>query len=190
MKQVIRFIKNHFYFTSGIASILGLFIAIAQCSKENSDVYVGNSTDTIIQQNKSDVTMGDVNNNTNSQININSPHSTQSINNIRRLKKTYKIENQTDSNGNFITDITIEQTDGIWNQGEYLAFYVELSQPYKSYDIVGMYRKDDSLEYTNDKKTSFSLRTTTPPPIGPIVLTIKSEKKLKVLKLDYSPKED
>jgi hypothetical protein len=81
------------------------------------------------------IAVGNITNNNNTQVNINSGNSIQIINNIRAMKSNPRV-NTMQNGDTFITQIIVEQTNGIWNQGTKFALGLQLSAPYLSWRFI------------------------------------------------------
>ena len=125
---------------------------------------------------KSSLIIGDIKDNTNTQINVNSPNSTQIINDLRTLSDTYTVQIR-ETEGIFITRIIMRQTPGIWNLGTFFKFHAQISVPYTSYAFVKGFppiRMNWRTRDNPDTGTIFVETTTAPNPDEDIILEIKS----------------
>jgi hypothetical protein len=142
-------------------------------------------------QSSSTVSIGSIKDNRDTQVNVNSPNSKQIINNARRVKREVTIHKKLRSDYVHLTDITLLQTDGIWDQGESFKLQMQLSSPYMEYRFIQGFPVPmlNVREYSNADKTAFSFETTTSPLKNPIIIEIISEKDLDVMSISVSPLE-
>jgi len=139
-------------------------------------------------QSSTAVTVGDILNNTNTQVNINSPNSTQITNNIRVIEGTFRVENERKEDI-FITRIILTQTKGIWNQGTLFKFGAKLSAPYIDYEFVKGMPSARMNWMTGDNPANgiIYIETTTAPLDEDIVVEIKSRTSARVEAIQAEP---
>ena len=154
---------------------------------ETEDSLDQSQRDKAVTKNKSSAQIGDIKENQNTQININSPHSTQIINKIRSIKDAFlKKESMGDR---YITRITLNQTEGLWSVGTKFRINVQLSGAYEDYKFIKGLPAVQMMVITRDKKEKgvIDYSTETAPLNVPIVLEIKSKTDINVDKLHVEP---
>ena len=136
------------------------------------------------------ISVHDIKNNLQSQINIGSPNSSFTINNQTRIMDSVKIEHD-QRKDTFITRIILKQTKGIWNSGETFVLSAKLSSPYFDYDFI----KGITSSRTQDvrdtaEKEIIYFECYTPPLAGEIIAEIRSKKPERVIIKDIEPRQD
>jgi len=175
----------------GIIAIL-LALILQFLSKNKTDITQLANGNNNVQQNNSTTNIGDIKDNINTQVNLNSPNSKQIINRSRKIKKKITFQKEISKNGDYVTRIILTQTDGIWDQGEKFIIQVNLSAPFKKYKFIQGFPSAMSSIYEteNEDKTFFSFETTTAPLKEPIILRIISDKDVNIKKISVSPIEN
>jgi len=144
-----------------------------------------------VQQNNTTTNIGDIKDNIDTQVNVNSPNSKQIINQTRKIKKECDIQKNIDQNGVYITKIILTQTDGIWDQGETFKMQLKFSGSFKEYKFIQGFLGglQNVKEGINEEKTTLYFETTTAPLKEPIILEIKSEADINIERISVSPLE-
>jgi len=139
----------------------------------------------------SPVSLGEIKNNINTQINVNSPNSSQIINEARKINRNFKIQEKNE-NGYYLTKAILTQTKGIWDPGEKFIIEVSLSEPFIEYDIDGFPGIMLAVRKVINKERTFLHFETTTAPLKdkPIILEFKSEKPNKIIKIAAQPLAD
>ncbi len=141
--------------------------------------------------NSSSVVVGDVLNNNNTQLNINSPNSVQLINQARVIsRKAIILKDKKDDT--YITQIILKQTSGIWDQGRVFKFGVKLSGPYTDWQFVkGIPGAKTNVVMNTDKQNGIIyFQTDTAPYVGEIIVVIRSITDLIIQDMIVSPSEN
>lgn len=133
------------------------------------------------------ISIRDIKDNQNTQINVNSPNSTQIINQTRNIKEAF-LKRYTRGNL-YILRITFIQTDGIWSDGTKLRIMVQLSGSYKNYRFIqGLPTVQFGLTVIENKDQGLIDYSTESSPLNvPIILEIESESYLNIIDLYVEP---
>lgn len=123
------------------------------------------------------------------QINIGSPGSQQIVNQARKFNQQAKVE-KLKRDGNYILQISLTQTSGIWDQGTVFHLGAKVSAPYKEARIVqGLPPALFDVRVSENKETGvYSFSTISAPYADrPVVLEIVSENDLNLEALEVNP---
>jgi len=151
---------------------------------KSASTSIANST---FRQEVSSITLGDIENNSNTQVNINSPNSSQIINQKKFFSEAIFEKEKNDNR--YITRITLIQTEGIWSSGVKFWIQVFLSGPYEKYNFVQGLPVVQMMTITRDDKKKgiidFSMESA--PLDKPIVLEIESNNALDIESFHVEP---
>ncbi len=135
-----------------------------------------------------ETTIRDIRDNTNTQININSPNPTQNINQKRVLQRQGRLEHAMEGNTH-VLNVILTQTKGIWDPGEKFQVDILLSGPFLDYRFVsGLPGVLMEVTERSDPATGRIYYSTRTPLINePVILRIRSKEQLSVTQIGVSP---
>jgi hypothetical protein len=133
------------------------------------------------------IRIGDIKENTNTQININSPHSTQIVNQSRSIKEVFfkkEIKGEL-----YRLIITFIQTEGVWSVGTKFRIQVFLSGPYKEYRFTQGLPTVQMMVIIRDDKEKGIIDYSTESAIlnEPVILEIESVSDLNITSIYVEP---
>lgn len=115
---------------------------------------------------------------------------TVNINEQRTISR--KFESKRDRRGDvFILQIILNQTKGVWNQGELFGIQVKTSGPYKGVRFIsGMPMGLMNVQISENKENGFYSFSTTSAPLNgvPIILEITSDVEINIEQVNVTPR--
>jgi hypothetical protein len=127
---------------------------------------------------------------------VNSPGSQQNVNNKRYILPEAKIEKKQED-GVYAIYVTLNQTDGFWNDGTPFILQAKLDGSYAKYDFVSGIPKVLTLststlfkEAANKEKGEIFFKTLSAPFNEPIVLKIESEQDVNIISMEVLPQKE
>jgi hypothetical protein len=161
--------------------------------EEISNTQVDNERGVLInkvdgQVTTNQTTIGDISNNTNAQVNINSPNATQNINQKRAIHRQVRFEHSMDADIH-ILNVIMTQTKGIWDPGEKFQVDIQLSGPFIDYGFVsGLPAALSEVRMNTDIEKGFIHYETRTALINePVIIRIRSKTPLTVKQISVSP---
>ena len=139
---------------------------------------------------QTNTTVGDIKNNTNAQINVNSPNSNQIINQKKFISEA--IIKKDEKGARHIIRITLIQAKGIWSGDMKFRIRIHLSGPYKKYTFVQGLPMVRMMQIIRDNKEKglidYSIKSA--PLDKPIILEIESNIPVKIDNFYVEPNKD
>lgn len=133
-------------------------------------------------------TIGDIRNNANTQVNINSPNATQNVNQKRTIQKQGRFERGMEGDTH-VLNLIFSQTKGIWDPGEKFQVDIKLSGPFVDYRFLsGLPGAQFEVSENVDQVNGFIHYATRTPLINePVIISIRSKSVLEIREIVISP---